>query len=77
MAKFSKQHYEEVARVLGQSQAAAERIGQSQAFGVLQVGNRLVHLFTDDNDLFDEDRFRAAWGEARVVAAAKGWFDRD
>lgn len=63
MSKFQQRHYEAIAEVL---QASTEWVeswsgARPERLATIKlVENQLVSLFSDDNHLFQERRFRAA-----------------
>ena len=65
MAKFSKGHYQEIAKAIWQSGAIADKnaIREQAKKEVLRLlAGNLSGLFKNDNDKFDEARFMAACG---------------
>lgn len=69
MSRYTRQHYEDIARWLKESRAWALQLDSSHARAVMAstIGT-FADEFAADNPLFDRDRFLAACGLEREPA---------
>jgi len=64
-AAFSRQHYEAIAKILKDAVSNTKNV--SPEFTVLEIGQKLIELFKQDNSRFDVNRFSQAAGLENLI----------
>jgi hypothetical protein len=67
MAKFSKQHYQEIARILRKHRECADPENAGEQATVYSITSDLAAIFALDNSCFNRDHFLAVVEGIRPV----------
>lgn len=66
---FTRQHYEKIAKILGQGHLLENTESQMNAVGY--IADQLISMFIEDNERFDPQKFRNAIDKAYKEAWQK------